>query len=290
MLIETNKIYLIDALTGLKNIPNNTINCVITSPPYWAQRCYVNPNNSNAKLEIGREPLFKDYIANLISIFSEIKRILKDDGCLFVNLGDVYYGGSRGRGGLSKKQLTNPGAWWVGGDVFKNKETKERSQCLIPYRFAIKMVDELGWINRNIIIWKIPNKFPTSVRNRLTVDWEPILFFVKNKKYYFKQLLEPFSSKSSETNKYTGNFRNKRSVWEIPNHSNHYSHTAQFPEKLIFPLIEAGCPPDGVVLDPFSGNATTAVVAKKLGRKYIGFEISEEFYNDGLNRLQEILL
>ncbi len=152
-----NKIHNIDALNGLKLLPDRSINCFCSSPPYWACRSYLRNEDTNKKYELGQESTFTEYIDNLILIFKEVYRVLRDDGCCFVNLGDTYYGGGKGAGGLgnaSRKQRTNTGSYFdITGTKFQNNEIKDKCLCNIPYRFAIKMTDELGWTQRNQIIW-----------------------------------------------------------------------------------------------------------------------------------------
>lgn len=303
-----NKVTYIDALSGLKSLPDKSISCFISSPPYWALRSYLDDNDPNKKYELGQEPTFKEYLNNLIIIFQEVYRVLRDDGCCFVNLGDTFYGGNKGQGGMNSKQPTNSGSVFVDGAKFKvASEIKSKSLCNIPYRFAIKMTDELGWIQRNLIIWHKPNKFPESCKDRFTVDFEPILFFVKNKNYDFRQQFEPYSTKYNYNEIYdgkgkkdyeqnlaqnpsdakrrilesikSGKGRNKRSVWSINVKPSKTKHTATYNEELIIPLILAGCPENGIVLDCFAGTNTTGVVANKLKRNFIAFDIDKEFTN-----------
>lgn len=318
MLAELNKIYHVDALNGFKNLPDDSLNCIITSPPYWALRSYLPNDDPNKKYELGQEPYFKDYINNLCEIFIEAKRVLRNDGCLFVNLGDTYYGGGKGSGGLcqltERKQKTNFGSIEeVTGGKFNNKELSSKSLCNIPFRFAIKMIDECGWIQRNLIIWHKPNKFPESCKDRFTQDFEPILFFTKNKKYQFIQQLEPYSNNSNPNEIYIGQAtkdyeasnaqnpsdskrrilesmkkrggRNKRCVWSINVKPTRDKHTATYPLELINPLILAGCPENGVVCDPFMGIGSTAIACKNLKRNYIGFELNQNFITIAQERL-----
>lgn len=256
-----------DSLEVLKTLPDESVNCVVTSPPYWNLRDY------GIDGQLGLESDFKEYINKLCSIFDEVKRILKPDGTVWVNLGDTY--------GLNK------------------------SLCVIPHRFAIEMVDR-GWILRNQIIWHKPNCMPEPVKDRFTNDYEVIFFFVKNKKYYFKQQFDeiqydsvlrarrgwnnkdkPYATQgmNQEYQGYEGvddefknhKGRNKRTTWQINLKGNPVAHFAVFPKKIPATCIEAGCPENGVVLDPFAGSGTTLQVAKDMGRKFIGIELKPEY-------------
>ena len=137
------------------------------------------------------------------------------------------------------------------------------------------MTDKHGWIERNAIIWHKTNAMPDGAKNRFTSDYEILYLFTKKNKYYFNQILEP-STNTKSSNKNKKKMRNKRSVWSLPVQPFYEAHFAVFPEKLIEIPIQAGCPENGVVLDPFMGSGTVGVVAKKLSRNYIGIDISKE--------------
>lgn len=272
--MDLNKVYTGNALEVLKTLPECSVNMCITSPPYWGLRDYkTNPAiwNDGWQGELGAEPSFNQYINHLCDVFDEVKRVLKDDGTCWVNIGDSY----------NKKSLT-----------------------LIPFRFALEMCNR-GWIVRNVIIWQKPNATPQSAKDRFTVDFEYLFFFSKNKKYYFEQQLEPIKQSTYNRCKtgcginkganYQGlnkkNFerlqqrilngtiagRNKRTVWQIATHAYHGAHFAVFPPVLIETPIKAGCPEDGIVLDPFIGSGTTAFVAEKLNRNWLGIELNPEY-------------
>lgn len=182
---------------------------------------------------------------------------------------------------------------------------------MLPERFALRMIDR-GWVLRNKIIWHKPNQMPSPADDRFTVDFENIYFFTKQDKgYYFEQQLEPLKQSSIERNKYEWNSKqrthsptekrgvenrkagkllnedgkNMRTVWSINTVPFGDAHFATYPEKLVERMIKSGCPVGGIALDPFMGAATTAVVARKLGRNYTGFEINEEYLNLGNDRL-----
>lgn len=268
-----NKIIVGNSLLTLQAMPSASIDCIVTSPPYYGQRDY------GVQGQVGNEKSPKEYIENLTSIFSECRRVLKDTGSLWLNLGDKY----------DKGNLLG-----------------------MPWRIALALQDD-GWILRNDIIWHKPNAMPHSAKNRLTTDHEYIFFFTKKNNNYFydqdaiREEHVTFSENSRmkggrnhfgknggtpEKGKNGGNSnlhdgrwdqafhpsgRNKRTVWNVPLSKYRGTHFAVFPEKLIEPCILAGCPKNGLVLDPFFGAGTTGVVAKKFGRKYVGLEINPDY-------------
>lgn len=330
-----------DALKGLKSLPDECVDCIITSPPYWQLRDY------GVDGQLGLEPTFQEYIKKLVEIFDEAKRVLKKDGTCWVNLGDTYSGSNKGAGGdgsqkesfrweeNSEKICLNCGKSFTGrkfqnycssacSGVDNTKRTDKgllpnKSLCNIPSRFAIAMQDN-GWILRNEIIWHKPNAMPSSVKDRFTIDYEKIFFFVKSQKYYFNQPKEPMVTNQTISNSgrkysretstmpsnkkqdnvgrsdYTGFndrytppenlMRNKRTVWTIPTQPSSIEHFAMFPNELVETMIEAGCKKDGVVLDMFLGSGTTAIVAKSLNRKYVGIEINSDYAKIASERLK----
>lgn len=306
-----------DSLAILKTLPNEVIDCCVTSPPYWALRDYGMPD------QIGLEPTYYDYLERLLWIFDEVKRVLKKAGTCWINLGDTY-GTSSSPGVRKGMQATNRGnqtnkKWQKSGK--NGVHGMEKSLLQIPSRFAIEMCNR-GWILRNKIIWHKPNVMPQSVRDRFTVDYEEIFFFTKRKKYFFKQQFEPanYDGRTEETMrasaKYQGKvtpghaahtyaarahqrwqfhdgqrMRNKRCVWSIPTKPYKEAHFATYPSTLIEPMIKAGCPQGGIVLDPFMGSGTTAWVARNLGRNYLGCELNPAYIKLIKKRLmQDILL
>jgi DNA modification methylase len=296
-----NKIILSDCLTGIKQMPDSSVDCCISSPPYWGLRDY------GVDGQVGNEQDFKEFVKKLIELYSEIQRVLKPTGTCFVNLGDTYNGTKQGNTETNKnpKLVT---------DSFKKeriKDIQDKSLLMIPERFAIGMIDE-GWILRNQIIWHKPNQMPQSATDRFTVDFEKIFFFVKQSTgYYFEQQLEPYTKPldrwggddleangkstwdngTGQTTYRNLNMRpnpdgkNMRTVWSINTEPFPEAHFATYPEKLVKRMIEAGCPENGLVLDPFMGAGTTAVVAKKLNRNYTGFELNPKYKLIAENRL-----
>jgi DNA modification methylase len=191
MNIETNKILNGDALSKLKELPSESVNCIMTSPPYWVLRDY------GINGQLGLEPTFQEYINKLCDIFDEAKRVLKNDGTCWVNLGDTY-GGSENSSGHTE-ETTNCGKITkdYGASKGNQKATKgmEKSLCNIPARFSIEMQNR-GWILRNVIIWHKPNCMPCSVKDRFTIDFEYLFFFVKSKKYWFETQYERLAESS----------------------------------------------------------------------------------------------
>jgi DNA modification methylase len=306
-----NEIICGDALSSLKRFPPESIDCVVTSPPYFSLRDY------DAEGQIGLETDFNEYLEKLLAVFNEVKRVLKPMGTCWIVLGNTYGGSGgasgnlfRGKKGISPLAKNSP-------KFYRNKNKYQKSLLQIPARFSIAMI-ESGWILRNEIVWHKPNCLPSSAVDRFTVDFEKVFFFVKSRKYYFNQQLEPlrarerlkrpiFSSKkrqkyrdvafsainhktfeTSRLRMLEKGLRNKRSVWRIGTARFSGKHFAVYPPKLIETPITAGCPENGIVLDPFMGSGTTAVVAKSLNRHFIGVELNRRYIKIANERLRLI--
>lgn len=307
-MLELNKIYQGNCLEVLKTFPDKSIDCCVTSPPYWGLRNY------GVEGQLGLEPKMQDFINNLVDIFNEVKRVLKDTGTCFVNLGDTYNGNKTGNtNGTHGGTVVNKGNIITSDFNRKASENiKEKSLCLVPERFAIEMVSR-GWILRNQIIWHKPNQMPQSATDRFTVDFEKIFFFVKKQKYFFEQQLEKslwaefdkrsqikggkLSNGKTASNKYAtnkvayteGGMRNVRTTWSINTEPNYESHFATYPQRLVERMIKAGCPENGVVIDPFSGSGTTGLYARKSYRNFIGIELNPDYIKIAEKRLQNQL-
>lgn len=264
-----------DAREKLKELPDQSVNCCVTSPPYWGLRDYGNNK------QIGLEKNPDEFIAELVDVFREIKRVLRDDGTLWVNMGDSYAGGIKG------------------GDL-KSSGLKSKDLVGIPWMLAFALRAD-GWYLRQDIIWHKPNPMPESVRDRCTKAHEYVFLLSKSDKYYFdtEAMQEPsaglgktkirFGGKkygdsddpkhaTKSGNEYTDSgTRNKRSVWSITAKPFKGAHFATFPPALIEPCILAGCPEGGVVIDPFFGAGTTGLVAQRHGREWIGCELNPEY-------------
>jgi DNA modification methylase len=278
-----NKIFCSDAFTLLQSFPEQFIDCIVTSPPYFKQRDYGH------KLQMGLETEPEAYIANLVKVFEQCYRVLKNSGTVWLNLGDKYQDG----------RLLG-----------------------MPWRVALAL-QERGWILRSDIIWFKVNAMPTSVKNRPTTDHEYIFLLTKSNEYYYDadSIREPhltFTEQSKmkggrnhfhkrdgtpeqgknqgHSNLHDGRWdqafhpkgRNKRTVWGVPLSKYREAHFAVFPEKLIEPCILAGCPRNGLVLDPFFGSGTTGVVASRHCRHYIGIELNQDYVKLAEKRLEVI--
>lgn len=275
-----------DVREGLKQLPDESIQLTVTSPPYFRLRTY-----SGGADEIGREASVDEYISSLVSVFEILKDKSKQDGLLFLNLGDSYVDG----------QLAG-----------------------VPWRVALAL-QEVGWVLRSDIIWHKPNAMPSSIKNRPTVDHEYVFMFSKARQYKYNQdaIREPhvtFSENSKmrggrahlgkrggtpEKGKNAGNSnlhdgrwdqafhpkgRNKRTVWSIPLGKFRGAHFAVFPEKLVETCVLAGSDPGDLVCDPFAGSGTTGVVSLKLGRQFVGIEINSEYSKMASDRLSSVVI
>jgi len=244
----------------IHQLPNDTFQCVVTSPPYWGVRDYGIEN------QIGAEPDLYQYIKHLVEVFREVRRVLKPDGTFWLNIGNTYSSGGRkwrdadsknkGRA-MSYRPPTPPGL-------------KKKDLIGVAWLLALECQKD-GWYLRNDIIWNKPNCQPESVKDRLTVSHEYLFMFSKSERYYFDQE----TIKENTTN---GNGRkNKRTVWSINTEPCPEAHFAVFPRELIRPCILAGSRKDDIVLDPFYGAGTVGIVTKELGRKCVGIELNEEY-------------
>ena len=253
-----------DCRETLSQIDEKVRMCV-TSPPYYGLRNYGDESN-----QIGLEDTPEEYINNLVNIFHSVRNCLTDDGTLWVNIGDSYYNYRPGKGQALVKQTVSatkqdlPDKCARRGN--KLEGLKEKDLIGIPWMLAFALRAD-GWYLRQDIIWNKPNPMPESVRDRCTKSHEYIFLLSKNQNYYFDVdvIKEPT--------------RRKRSVWNINKKPYKGSHFAVFPPELITPCILAGSEKNDIVLDPFMGSGTTAMVARDLGRHYIGCELHEE-YND----------
>lgn len=393
--MELDKIINENCLSGLKNIPDNSIDCCVTSPPYWGLRDYgtakwiggdencdhiadatktkkfgneeFNENRPSreetktkgyyenicpkcgAKREdeqLGLEKTPEEYVTKLADIFDEVKRRMKDDATLWLNLGDSYAGSGKGDGGKTRKQTTNAGSQFKSDlQGIVPVGLKPKDLVGIPWMVAFEL-RRRGWYLRQDIIWAKPNPMPESVTDRCTKAHEYIFLLSKSSKYYYdneaiktkmadssiqrvSQDLENQAGSDRVPGKTNGPMKakrpngitrdrlldynskekllrpdvkrgefekesdlvlpeavaNKRSVWTVTTKPFSEAHFATFPEDLIVDCIKAGCPPDGVVLDPFMGAGTTALVASKLGRHYLGFELNPDYIKIAQKRL-----
>lgn len=359
--MEVNKVYLGDSLELARTLPDESIDCVVTSPPYFALRDY------GVDGQIGAEKTPEEYINRLVELFREVRRALKPGGVLWVNIGDSYCG-TRDKGDYrDPKYPAGRNAQGVSRNAIL-EGYKQKDLIGVPWMLAFALRAD-GWYLRQDIIWSKPNPMPESVTDRCTKSHEYIFLLSKSKKYYFdsESIMEAcadqertnyqsgsrtygenkdrndndFGERSKvwkprvkkghkfggnkygknddrHFNTYSGNdyvprtknvqydgqrqnsfhlsreagipdeeytVRNKRDVWVVPVKPNREAHFATYPEELITPCVLAGCPEGGVVLDPFMGSGTTGIVARKLGRKYIGFELNPEYQKMATRRI-----
>lgn len=256
-----------DCRQHLKRIETESVDCVITSPPYFGLRDY------GVEGQIGLEPIRENYVRNLVTTFREVRRVLKTRGTLWVNLGDSY--NAAGRKGHGTRQGVKQGTARASAqkqDLVRPSDPSAKPKELlgIPWRFALAMSDD-GWTLRQDVIWAKPNPMTESVKDRATKAHEYLFLFAKSERYYFDH--EAFKEPTSDGQ----GLRNRRSVWTLPSKPYRGAHFATFPPELVRPALEAGCPKDGLVLDPFGGSGTVAGVAEALGRNSLIIELNPEY-------------
>ncbi len=291
-----------DSLEVLRGMEDESVDMCVTSPPYYGLRDY------GVDGQIGREQSPEEYVEKLVQIFREVRRVLKPDGTLWLNLGDSYATSS---GDNPPRNTRNSN-----GHTAKSVPAgyKRKDLIGIPWMVAFALRAD-GWYLRQDIIWHKSNAMPESVRDRCTKSHEYIFLLSKSPRYYFNAdaIREPCGKKGNAKTfrgggAYTGGrsfknsatverqshgntenkagSRNKRSVWSIATAQFKAAHYATFPVKLVRPCILAGCRPGGVVLDPFIGSGTTGVVAIEEGRSYIGIEINPEYVAMATERIR----
>jgi site-specific DNA-methyltransferase (adenine-specific) len=272
-----------DCVKKIKELPENSVNCCITSPPYFSLRDY------GIEGQIGLEEFPEQYIPKIVEVFSEVKRVLRKDGTLWLNLGDSWWN-NYGGGSVTMK-TGNAEAVSIRGRCNRPKHSYLKLKDLIgiPWMVAFALQKD-GWYLRQEIIWSKPNACPESVFDRCTKSHETIFLLSKSPKYYFdaQAIAEP---SVTTANKPDGEKtkRNKRSVWTIPVARLKEAHFATFPIELIEPCVLAGCPENGVILDPFGGAGTTALVANQHNRNAILCEINAEYIEIARKRLSKTL-
>jgi DNA modification methylase len=311
--MNTHHIILGDCIEGMKTLSDKCVQTCITSPPYFGLRDY-----QGGEAEIGQEDTVDGYVQKMVEVFREVRRILRDDGTLWLNLGDSY---------MSAKNCAPPPQTVANGNarsmptdfIPANRKDqdglKTKDLIGIPWRVALALQAD-GWYLRQDIIWSKPNPMPESVADRCTKSHEYIFLLSKKPHYYYDHnaIKEPHKwSHVGEMRKgkdsknggsieapvkgrgnTTGSFRafgeggkNKRSVWTVNAKGYKGAHFAVYPENLILPCVLAGCPAGGTVFDPFTGSGTTAVVALKNGRNYIGTELNPDYIKIAEARIKE---
>ena len=304
-----------DALSVLKTLQSESVDMCVTSPPYYGLRDY------GVEGQLGLEESPEKYIDRLVEVFREVKRVLRDDGTLWLNIADCYAGSGKGAAqypdnAAKYKQGTNKGM--VGASkttTVKTPGIKHKDLIGIPWMLAFALRAD-GWYLRQDIIWHKPNPMPESVTDRCTKAHEYIFLLSKREKYYFDSdaTKEPakdtkvsgsenpprfggkkygennerfYATKSGKPYQYTG-LRNKRDVWSVTVRPFRGAHFATFPEALVEPCILAGSRRGGAVLDCFNGAGTTGVVCAKTGREYIGIELNPEYVRMSEERISAV--
>lgn len=304
MSMEYDCIFCGDALDVLRTLPDNSVHCCITSPPYYALRDY------GVDGQIGREDTPAQYVARLTEVFSEVRRVLRPNGTLWLNIADTY--AAKGKPGESMDSKYPKGRTGQMAELNRRVDScKAKDMIGIPWMLAFALRDT-GWYLRSDIIWMKANPMPESCKDRPSRCYEHIFLLTKSRSYYYDAaaIAEPMAPSSIARykrgrigGKYAeevpgqGNIqglnkarsgsyyedgavptvRNKRDVWQINPFPYKGGHFAAFPPKLVETCLLAGCPQEGIVLDPFLGSGTTAAVAKQMGRHYIGIELNPDY-------------
>lgn len=306
MKLPINRIVCSDVLDYLRSLPDGCVNTCVTSPPYWGLRDY------GVDGQLGLEATPDEYVTKMVDVFAEVRRVLRKDGTLWLNLGDSYATG--GMSNPSSKSTLGGGKDRGASSYLISRNIpdglKHKDLVGIPWRVAFALQSD-GWYLRSDIIWHKPNPMPESVTDRCTKAHEYIFLLSKSAKYYYDN--EAIKEEAVDEESYKGRrFRgpksiylnnaipssmnhqsfdkgknelagktyekvNKRSVWTVTVKPFNESHFATFPPNLIEPCIKAGCPEGGIVLDPFMGAGTTALVATGLGRNWLGCELNPEY-------------
>lgn len=296
-MFTTTKIYEGDALDILKKMPDESVHCVVTSPPYWGLRDYDNAG------QIGLEEDPALYIVRLVQVFRQVRRVLRRDGTVWLNLGDSYSKSTTGRKDKKKGKLSGQG---------KHREYRglpSKNLMGIPWRVALALQRD-GWYLRSDIIWSKPSPLPESVKDRPTKSHEYVFLLAKSQFYHYDQkaICEPVSESTKQRlaqniGQENGTFRvhggekhmkpvgnsetrNRRSVWNIATVGWSGPHFAVFPPELPKVCIKAGCPAGGTVLDPFGGAGTTSLVASRLGRNSILIELNKQYVDLAAGRVR----
>jgi site-specific DNA-methyltransferase (adenine-specific) len=257
-----------DVLQALYRLPSNSVQCVVTSPPYWGLRDY------GIEEQIGLEQTLPQFINKLVAIFSEVRRVLKSDGVLWLNIGDGYTSGNRGYRASDKK---NPArAMAVRPDTPEGLKPKDLLG--IPWRLAFALQDD-GWYLRNDIVWQKPNAMPESVKDRPSRSHEYLFMLSKSESYFYDQ----DAIKEIGVN---GKPRNRRSVWSVNTQPFAGAHFATFPTGLIEPCVLSSTREDEYVLDPFFGSGTVGVVCQNHNRNFVGIELNPEYVSIAVERLE----
>ncbi|TDQ35251.1 DNA-methyltransferase [Aureibacillus halotolerans] len=315
--METNKIYQGNCLDVLKTLPNASCQTVVTSPPYYGLRDY------GVDGQLGLEETVEEYVSNLVKVFREVRRVLKDDGTVWLNLGDSYAGSGKGatkdKGQPKHKYIPDPKS--IATTLPKSPAGLSPKNLIgIPWRVAFALQAD-GWILRSDVVWNKPNAMPESVRDRPTKAHEYIFLLAKNQSYYYDNDAIKEKAVDGDPNPPRGSRgvtsspnlgtrkqdllgkrtysgfnarykpllkRNKRTVWTVATRPRKEAHFATFPEQLIEPCVLSSCPEEGVVLDPFFGAGTTGKVAMRFNRRYLGIELNPAYIKIAENYLSGV--
>lgn len=286
-----------DSLDVARTLGERSVDCIVTSPPYFGLRDY------GIDGQYGLEASPAEYVETMRALFSELRRVLADGGTLWLNIGDSYAGGPIGtQNGACGKRATDGTRTRAGIVLSSHKPTSDlppKNLLGIPWRVAFALQDD-GWILRNAIIWNKPNAMPESVTDRLSGRYENVFMFSKSRKYWFdldpirephaaesiarskRSVFIPYSAPGQSPNMRDKNQcaeagRNPGDVWNINTQPFSAAHFAVMPQQLAQRCIVAGCKPGGTVLDPFSGSGTTGLSATRLGRRYVGIDLNAEY-------------
>lgn len=262
--IDQSTVFQGDAEKLLARLPSKYFQCCVTSPPYWGLRDY------RTEGQIGVEDDPYQYINRLVAVFEEVRRVLTDNGTLWLNIGDSYTSGNRGYRAPDRK---NP----IRAMSYRAKTPdglKPKELVGIPWRLAFAL-QEAGWYLRSDIIWEKPNCMPESVKDRPTRSHEYLFLFSKSPNYYYNY-----------HNVMEANGRNRRTVWSISTEPFPGAHFATFPTKLVEPCILAGSERSDWVLDPFLGSGTVGVICEQQHRNYIGIELNPDYVKLALERIR----
>lgn len=301
---DTVQLLLGDALETLRTLPDESVDCIVTSPPYFGLRDYGVPG------QYGLEASPAEYVKTMRAVFAEAKRALAKDGTCWINLGDSYYSG---KGEPTQPDLKNvarrPGKRVLDGPSFG---LARKNLVGIPWRVALALQDD-GWVLRNDVIWHKPNAMPESIGDRLATRYEHVFLLTRSSRYWFdldaireeagrprksgsRTSSEGYLSAHGDVHRGLGAHhahpagRNPGDVWSIATRPYPGAHFAAMPINLPVRCIKAGCKPGGTVLDPFSGSGTTGGAARLLGRKYIGIDLSAAYHDLAKKRFAQGVL
>ena len=300
-----------DCIESMRTLPDASVHCCVTSPPYWGLRDYGHDG------QIGLESTPEAYVARMVEVFREVRRVLRDDGTCWVNLGDSYFGTGRGPTHPTGFHSGENGGSFPTSGVYSHDTLKSKDLVGIPWRVAFALQAD-GWWLRQDIIWHKPNPMPESVRDRCTKAHEYVFLLTKSERYFYdaeavseavvcvrwpgnkkplkgveedgeKHRTRAGLHKAAERWREEGppESRNRRSVWTITTKPYSGAHFAVMPPDLVKPCIKAGCPEGGTVLDPFAGSGTTLAVAAELGRNGIGCELNPEYIGLAERRIKD---